>query len=295
MKKVVFLGLCFAGALQALPLVNPADSVMYTNGIFWHDGDRSSDWPCTDDCWLDSFSMRFGFYGDYVFNRNLKINYATVNSQWGSWEDGGNFIKTALSTNAGTVCINFRDWIEAYAAFGVSTIFWELNTNDITGSGDFWADVAFSPSVSYTVGATAPIFHKGGFVLGVQAQYFYLKESKGQGVRWCQLFQLIHYDNAQPKYVEYQGAVAASYNFESEYLSFIPFVGIQFSGVDWNLTKLDDLYSDLTVFRFPRARQQKVVGWTLGNSIILCNRGGVTAEARFANEKALHVSGQLVF
>ena len=126
MKKVVFLGLCFAGALQALPLVNPADSVMYTNGIFWHDGDRSSDWPCTDDCWLDSFSMRFGFYGDYVFNRNLKVRHGFNPAGNVTYQSGGSLIKTTLSTNAGTMCVNFCDWIEAYVAFGVTNINWQL-------------------------------------------------------------------------------------------------------------------------------------------------------------------------
>lgn len=278
--------------LFALQIVNPADSVMYTNGL------------CTDscsdsECWWDDFSLRFGFYGDYVFDRHLQVNDYLLTAADSPFvlSSGGDIYRTQLYTNAGMVLLNFCDWIEAYATFGVSRM--ELNLpNNLFGIDDGMIILESSSHVSYSVGAAAPIWQSGNFTLGVQAQYFYFYPN----------MELLHTiiggiivrsNDNRAKYVEYQGALAASYTFENEaHHAIIPFAAIQFSGVSFNLSKVDNMLladqGGLTV-SFPRVHQQRVVGWTIGTSMMLNNAIGVTAEARFANEKALGINGQFRF
>ncbi len=74
MKKWIFCSLCLlsSGAVYALPVGNPAEASLLTNGIFFSPGVNCN--PC-DPCfsWFDIWSLKLGFYGDYVFNRHLKI------------------------------------------------------------------------------------------------------------------------------------------------------------------------------------------------------------------------------
>ena len=296
MKKLAVLGLFVAGALQALPLVNPADSVMYTNGICWHEGENTCCFPsCDYDCWEEMFSMRFGFSGDYVFNRHIEVRHGLVgNHPTATHPEGGVFSTVSLMTNAGTFCINFIDWIEAYAAFGVTRISVKASSSLSGDTTPIQGIFTFDPSTSYLVGAAAPILQNGSFLLGVQAQYFYTFPNASYTTNYAD-GTIAYYNSDRAKYIEYQGAIAMSYNFENELLSFVPFAGIQFSGVSWNLDSVNAIVVSGTTYAPPDAKEQQVVGWTIGTSMYLCNRGGVTAEARFANEKALNVSGQLVF
>ena len=296
MKRLAILGIFAVSALQALPLVNPADSVMYTNGICWHQGENSCCFPsCDYDCWLDRFSMRFGFSGDYVFDRNVEVKHALVGAAGSLFPEGGDFMTTTIMTNAGTFCVNYADWIEAYVGFGVTNFSIRTSSSVFSDATPVMASHDFNPTVSYLVGAAAPIWQKGNFILGVQAQYFYAYPNANHFVRQNdgRLHYSAHSDRA--KYVEYQGAIAVSYNFEYEFFSIVPFGGIQFSGLSWNLSSINNRLIDASTYFFPKAHEQQVVGWTIGTSMYLCNRGGVTIEGRFANEKALNVSGQLVF
>ena len=296
MKRLSILGLFAATALQALPLVNPADSVMYTNGICWHQGENSRCFPsCDYDCWLDSFSMRFGLSGDYVFNRNIEVRHALVGGSGRLSPEGGDFMTTTIMTNAGTFCVNYADWIEAYVGFGVTNFSISASSSIFAHENPILSVHDFSPTVSYLVGAAAPIWQEGNFILGIQAQCFYAYPDANCSFTH-QLGTLYYFSSGdRAKYFEYQGAIAMSYSFEYELLSIVPFGGIQFSGLSWNLSSINNRLIDASTYFFPKAHEQQVVGWTIGTSMYLCNRGGVTAEARFANEKALNVSGQLVF
>ena len=290
MKKLLTIALVLMGQLWALPLVNPADSILYTNEVWSND--------CFENCWLGNFSLRLGYYGDFVFDRNLQVMHGTgaVPSLGFAFPEGGDIEQTCLTTNAGIVLLNFCDWIQAYGTFGVTTIYARTNSSIFANIAEVFNDLSFSPSVSYTAGAAAPIWNSGCFTLGVQAQYFYTNPEANSLTGYDAATGVVYLTDAQAKYIEYQGAIAASWTFEGgENLAFVPFIGIQFSGVSWNLGSVDSVTIGANVTDFPEVHQQQVVGWTIGTSLILCDLIGVTAEARFANEKALFVNGQLAF
>src|ERR1700722_316394 len=113
MKKLfmTMLTILTCGAAYALPVGNPSDASLLCDGLIWegHCGD-----PC-DPCltWCDAFSFRLGFYGDYVFNRHLKVNH----------NDGNNNIEhTKIFTNAAFLAANFWDRFDVFATLGATNI-----------------------------------------------------------------------------------------------------------------------------------------------------------------------------
>ncbi len=75
-----------------------SEASLLHDGLFW-EGHCGAD-PC-DPCltWCDAFSLRVGFYGDYVFNRHMRIHHPS----------GGNSHQLEtfqLFTNAGYLALN---------------------------------------------------------------------------------------------------------------------------------------------------------------------------------------------
>ena len=288
MKKFVLtvLTVLTCGALQALPAMNPADASLYTNNFWW--GDSSCD-PC-DPCgsWCDMFDIRLGFYGDYVFNRHLETK-GKVGDQ------GADIQTTTLSTNAGLAVLNVCEWIDVFATVGVSNF--HIRTADsawgvLTGVAQ--SEVDFSPTMSYSGGLRATLWQCDNFYVGASAQYFYSRTK----MNWYMPYDtgaLTYFDaDRRADYQEWQVAVGAAYRFEnSANFAFIPYFNVEVAGVDWNLDRSFVLSS--VTHQINSLQEKKVVGWSLGMTALMCDLIGVTVEGRWANEKAIHVNGQLSF
>ena len=281
MKKwtAVTLTLLTCGIVHALPVGNPLDPMLYTNHfIDWKD---SCD-PCSH--WYDPFNIRLGFYGDYVFNRELKA------------ENGnGSILNTKINTNAGLITISFCDWIEVFGTIGVSnfafiTPYYGTTTRTSTNNVDL--EHSFSPTMSYSVGGRALIWNCNCFYLGVEGQYFY-SQTELNSITSYDTGTITYFDNKSDRntgYNEWQVGLSASYLFEGEGISYIPYTALQFAGVSWNLSQVGDGLLTLSDHE-----EAKLLGWTLGLAIVVNDLIGVSCEARFANEKALSVIGQLSF
>ena len=90
---------------MALPALNPIDASLYCDSVQ----------DCFEvPCW-DCLSLRLGFLGDYVFNRNLETNSSAI-------KDAG-IHKTSLYTNAGYFALNFFERVDFYGYLGTSHIF----------------------------------------------------------------------------------------------------------------------------------------------------------------------------
>ena len=115
MKKLfaTLLTVMACSAAHALPVGNPSDASLLCDGLLWegHCGD-----PC-DPClsWSDAFSIRVGFYGDYVFNRHLKGDHR-IRKQ---------IDHTKLITNAALITANFWDRFDVFTTLGATKLFME--------------------------------------------------------------------------------------------------------------------------------------------------------------------------
>lgn len=288
MKKFVLtvLTVLTCGALQALPAGNPAGSSLYTNN-FWF-GDSSCD-PC-DPCssWCDWFDIRLGFYGDYVYNRHLETK-GTVGDQGGDIQD------TKINTNAGLIVLDICDRFEAFATIG-TTNFNIMTENNSWGvaAGPVMSELFFSTEMSYSGGLRATIWECDCFMIGGMAQYFYTNTSTDSYLEYAGGTQTYFNNNRSANYQEWQVAVGAAYMFmNSANFMFVPYANVEVSGVNWNLGQSFTANSQFV--QLQSLQNKKIVGWSLGMSAVLCDLIGVTVEGRWANEKALHVNGQLSF
>ena len=281
-KKLALTTLIFltCGAIQALPVGNPADPMLYQDNLWfgdcqWHD--------CTipNGKTYDLPELHLGYYGDYVFNRRLQAK-----------EEAGTVELTTIFTNAGLVVVNFYDWFEFFATVGVSN-FYSRSTANNTNAPGVEIELGFSPTMSYSGGLRVPFWCCDCLYFGLEAQYFFSRteldwlESMNNGT----FTHFGHGADRNGDYSEWQASIAGSYIFvDMANFAFIPYAALQFSGVNWNLEKMGG-----NAIAFQDQKQQRLLGWTIGVTALFCDLLGVSVEGRFVNEKALSVLGQISF
>ena len=104
MRKWFLMCLVAMAPLAALPLNNPMQSTMINRGVF-----------CDDPCgatFFGMFDVRFGFYGDYIYNTHMEVNRANRHDS---------IREFSVMTNAGEIDVNF--WcFDFFATVGASNI-----------------------------------------------------------------------------------------------------------------------------------------------------------------------------
>lgn len=267
------------GAAYALPVGNPSDASLLCDGLFLegHCGDLCD--PCMT--WCDAFSMRIGFYGDYVFNRHMEVDDHAHDCD---------IENTEIFTNAGYIAANFWDRFDLFATLGATNIF--IDTNDkafgLGGSGRF--QIETDTDFSWSIGARGTIWECGCTSLGAEAQYF---SAKPHVTRITDDAENSVYlaNNIHAKYREWQIGVGISHRINM----FVPYAAIK-----WSRAKLD--FGD-AVIAIPGAaaadlldlESKKHFGYAIGVSIVDCEKASLTVEGRWADEKAVHVNGQIRF
>lgn len=168
MKKIVLLIWTFLvyTSLNGLSLGNPLDPGMLCNGWFTGNGNKGCCYPCD---W-SALSFRGGFYGDYVFNRHMRVH-----------EKGNDAIidTTRIFTNAGYLALNVWNRLDIFATLGASEF--DLSTSEraffIFDNPEGTFEIETSTSFSWSVGARATLIEYCGTILGIEGQYFQTKPS----------------------------------------------------------------------------------------------------------------------
>lgn len=285
MKKLMIMALTVlsCGAAYALPIGNPSEASLYTRGIWWND-------DCCDPCdpcfsWCDAFSVRLGFYGDYVFNRHMEIR------------SGGNDLSdiddTELFTNAGIVVLNLCDWIEAFATFGAT------NISIFTDGGSFSANTTmiglnFEPKWSWSVGGRATIWECDCFGVGIEGQYFRTSPNLDNMIRYDNGDVIYFNNNNGTTYSEWQVGLGASYRWQTGCpgLAFIPYIGVKWAGSTLDFDSFT-FTNDSVTWTFRDLASKKLWGYGVGVTATLCDVVGVSVEGRFADEKAVYTTMQI--
>ena len=280
MKKLVlsFLSILTCGTVLALPVGNPANPKLYSNHLWFGDcqwDDSCS--PCSS--WWDAFGLRLGYYGDFVYQRSLQFG------------DVNTIPETSIATNAGLVVVNVCDWLDLFGNVGVSSF---SSATRLPEEG-LLLNLNFSSTLSYGGGGRLTLWNRDNFYLGVEGQYFYSKTELDSFEPYGSGFVTYFFsgDERNANYSEWQVGLACAYRFiDGANFSMVPYAGIQFAQVDWELTSVGT--PSLLTFSLD-AEEQQLVGWALGMTALIRDMIGVTVEGRWANEKALSVMGQLSF
>lgn len=284
MKKLftTLLTVLACGSAYALPVGNPSDASLLCDGLIWegHCGD-----PC-DPCltWCDAFSLRVGFYGDYVFNRHLEIDRN---------EDDSDIEHAELYTNAGFVAANFWDRLDVFAAFGATNLLINTNASAFGGTNGSRIEIETESDFSWSVGARGTIWECGCTSLGIEGQYFFTRpDVKRVTIGSTTSVYPDHIINA--KYREWQIGVGISHRINI----FVPYVAVKWSRAQYSF---DDARPDtstgtpFTNVELYDTHNKKDWGYAVGVSVVDCEKASLTVEGRFGDEKALYVNGQIRF
>lgn len=282
MRKFILLLLAVA-PLSALPLNNPLQSILICDGIF-------CDEPC-EAAFFGLFNMRFGFYGDYIFDTKLQADRSgnpTISS-------------TRVVTNAGEVDVNFCG-LDVFATLGASTITFGITTNPIllsfldgaTTNNDFfnmYSDTAFS----WSVGGRYALYECGCFGVGVEGQYFSTKPILNS----LSPYTGYDYTNQRLHYRSWQVGAGMNYRLQiTECISLNPYVGGFWldTSVSFGHLVLNDLgqagNTNVELFDFEKDQQ---FGWAFGATLLSGELVTMTGEGRWGGEKALFLNGQIQF
>ncbi len=272
--------------VSALPVGNPLDATWLCDGLFWEGN-------CCDPCdpslrWCDAWSIRFGFYGDYVFNRYMEVNQRHQDSD---------IRDTKIYTNAAYAAFNLYNRFEIFGTLGKSQIHIETpgsafflsdtRTNLLTTIDSEWY-------LSWSVGARATLWECGCFGVGAEAQYF--RTSPHLKYFDLQIIEPFYLDNARVGYREYQAGLGATYTIPIAGCAtfVVPYVAVKWAHATLNMG--DFRLSILTAnFELYDLESKHSTGAAIGITLVGCQRWSFTAEARFGDELALHINSQVRF
>lgn len=286
MKKLLLLPLLLCSPLFALPIGNPMDASLYSNGLFWGDcyEDRCCD-PC-DPCfsWCDAWSFRLGFYGDYVFNRHME----TDDSNCAHIDD------FEIYTNAAYLALNICDRLDIFGTLGATSLNLTSNPKVFVNNGQDPEDEFYletETDFSWSIGGRLTVWSCDCWYFGIEGQYFYTKPD----VKRIAADDFVAYpdNDTELKYTEWQVGIGASYlmRIGCSGISAIPYIGLKWAGSCGDF----DNATPFVDTRLHNLENTNTWGWGLGMTLLFCDAMGVTVEGRFGDEKAFHVNGQFRF
>lgn len=280
---VCLTALLFTSA-SALPIGNPWDASLVRDGIFWDGQCPAACNPCPN--WCDAWSIRFGFYGDYVYNRHLKVdesgNHSTIH-------------RTKVYTNAAYLAYNAFDRFDIFGTLGTTSI--EFNGPRREFATVPATDYFFLQSETYfswSIGARGTLWEWRCLGIGAEAQYFAtrpkLNFARGE------TSSLQYGSGERLTYQEWQVGLGAAYRYyiTSCATSLVPYIGVKWSSASLKSGYL--LYVDgASSFQIPDLDNDRSVGYAVGITLVGCEKTSVTVEGRFVDETAFHVNAQFRF
>ncbi|MEZ5315520.1 MAG: hypothetical protein R3E91_04865 [Chlamydiales bacterium] len=266
MKKIVALltSLTFAINVQALPIGNPLEASLITEGLF-----RESHQSSSRLSWLDTWSLRMGFYGDYIYNHYMVIIDAH--------QQPHSVHKTQILTNAAYFALNLKNYFDLFATLGTSNI-------EILG-GYASLTILSNTSFSWSLGLRKTLWENRDFGLGIEAQYASTKPQSHQPIGST---TLLYADNNYLDYKEWQIGIGGAYRIDMTFgTALIPYLGLK-SGQTW-------IFPHYIGYHLKNLSTGWNFGYAVGITLLGSHRGTLTAEVAFLNEKALYLNGQCRF
>lgn len=291
MKKLLMtmLAVLSCGATYALPLMNPSEASLLCDGVFWegHCGDLCD--PCLT--WCDAFSVRFGFYGDYEFNRYMIVD--------GSNSSRAAVDVTSIYTNAAYFAANFWDRFDLFWTLGTSNFSLDADASVFNGTGATGNTPGTSrisligdEDFSWSIGARGTIWECGCTSFGIEFQWFQFRQKIKSLIQDATTTASPTKTSTVLTYQDWQIGLGVSHRINL----LVPYIGLTFGTAQ---AKFGDTLlrasSNGDLFRLNSLKSDKVVGFAVGTSLVDCEKMSLTAEVDLARETAAFVNGQFRF
>jgi hypothetical protein len=303
-----------AFSCQALPVGNPMEPALLQGSVL-------SDWVCEDlRCpGPDRLDLRLGFYGDYVFQRNLEVY-----SLGGQSDTNADLLHTQLFTSAAYLSATWNRCIEIYATLGASKIRLDGDSNSfgLLGISAFplvqggppeattlggLVQIKSLDAFSWSFGGRGVIYELGCLRLGVEGQYFQTRPQ----IKWIQMtntyisrlinpFGVLYSKGLGQAnsllnmvYQEWQAGLALA--CDAGVVS--PYAAVKISGAKLYMDNAKAGYLDVpgTYPILGNCQSSKHWGYAIGLSAVSANSLALTLEGRFGDETAVYANGQFRF
>ena len=279
--RFLFALLLLCPTLNALPIGNPAEATLYTKGVFFDPNDVNPINPLF--MFVGGLDVRLGYYGDFTHDRvmgeQLFGDPISQNS------------KVSMVTNAAYPVINIYNWMDFFATWGVSRITVKRNTRETETIGIG----TFSNAFSWSVGTHATLYRKGPLYIGGEGQYFRTQPHLDNFYNFSSGHQTFFNNTNFSVWAEWQvGFGAALRAATSANTSLVPYLAIKFSQGKFDMRAFEFTHDGVS-HRLPTLEPERYFGWALGTTFLNQSAMGVTVEARFLDETALFVLGELRF
>lgn len=265
----------------ALPVNNPEIASLACDGVFF----TSSNYA-TPMMTCDTLSVRVGYYGDFIFNNYMQVKVRDSSIRM-----------TRIFTNAGEIDFNLWNRIEAFGVLGVSNVVVQAPITNFNVSGSPVNSLVAIQTESYfawSVGLRGTIWQCGRFALGLTGQYF----STNPQINFVQDFyhSVSRYlDDQSLHYHAWQGGLGISCEIPiNACFSFLPYATFILSDAAIGMNNRQVVFSEqgVTIQLFD-LQKERHIGYALGSTLLGGERVLITAEGRFAFEKALFLSIQM--
>ena len=273
-------------SLQALPVGNPWEASLHTDGVF-----------CKGDCpsykgssrWSDAWSYRIGFYGDFVFDRHMQVDTKPSNAH---------LHNTTIHTQAAYIACNAWNRIDLFCTLGTTNIRFaapEKTFGNPVPANDHTI-LETVTDFSWSFGVRGTLWQCGCLGVGAEAQFLSARPSVNFAHNLG--FESLEYQpsNVILKYREWQIGVGVAYriNIMCNGTAFIPYFAIKGGRATMGLDNFS-IPSGANRNTFFNLECDDNWGYAVGATLLGCNKLSVTAEARFIGEKALYINSQLRF
>lgn len=291
MKKlwISIVTLTASASLYALPVGNPWEASLHTDGILCA-GDCPNYWEASSN-WCDAWSIRLGFYGDFVFDRHMQID---------TRESNAHLHKTSINTEAAYIAFNAWNRIDIFGTLGATNIQFEAPERTFGNPVPFndYTVLETDTDFSWSIGIRATLWEWGCLGVGAEAQYFSARPHVNFAHNLGRVDALSYQpNNVILKYREWQIGLGVAYriNIICEGTALIPYFAVRVGRATMNLDNLAIIISAGAPNTFFNLESDDNWGYAAGVTLLGCNKISVTAEARFITEKAFYINSQFRF
>lgn len=272
MKKflALFTGVLAVCGLSANPMGNPADPVIYEDGISMT---GKSD-----------MSYRLGYVGDFVMDRKLRIKHQ-------------NNSKTEIAEkdfNGAELTLNMYDRFDVFGRVGYSSYNTRWLTPDIAvGTVGTTARVATRSDFAWALGAKGVLYQWDNTTVTVNGSYAQgnAKLDRAETTGTTPGF-VAHVASQNVKQRERKWNLGASLGYQIENMS--PYVGLQYIKDKSSFNNNHVMIGTNNVMLM-RKENRKKIGGVLGLGMTSGKKASFNIEGRFLGEIALALTGQARF
>ena len=263
MKKIVFLLFFtfFAYFLEAVPCKNTAFPKIIEEGFIFSSA--------------NSFSLRVGYEGNFVYDKRLRIKNASHNID--------NF---KFYVNSGELTLNLLNRLDVFATYGIGKMDMRWIIEEMKNVY-YKLELESDSSRSWSVGTKIIFLEWGNTCLSLGGRYFFFDPK----ILWItKASDSYDISNKKLKFKEWQIDLGISYNIDI----FTPYVCVKYANAKSSLF-IEDIYINSNLENHLKMKNENNFGLSLGITLSCKKYFMLNLETRLIDEEAFTIQGEVKF